>query len=470
MSRGAIDIALPNMFSNSAYETTYLFYAHMIGQCSIVIDRRIKSPAGVAFMYDHYRLYINPDIFDTYELEEQLAILKHEMLHILNDHVLRTEDRKQLPWNYATDCAINQLIDDSHLPKIKQKDIDKYNASVKLGLVDITKPAPKIGDFACVMPSTFPVSVDVDLSAEQYYDALKNEEQENEDESCSKCGGSGQMKDEEDSNGEQTDENSSQGTCTCDRCQGTGKEPGGGDYGEGISQILDDHGMWSESKGDREMQKATTKGMIEKSIEETVKSNGTIPSNIEHWLNLFKTKSQISWKKALRNIVGKRKVNTRRTIMKRDRRFPDREDLKGKTKDIKFYLTVILDVSGSMSDKEIMIGLNEIHHICKLTNTTMQLIQVDTKVHNVETFSAKTKLFNRSGAGGTIMEPAIDYIKKNKIPTDACILITDGYIEDVSRWKNKPKYPIMFLVTSEGQNIPGIRSNKKYKQYQLKVK
>lgn len=117
ISRGKLDDTLAAMFSNPDYSKTYLFYAHMIGQCSIIIDHDMPSPAGVAFMIDHYNLYINPDMFDTFTLVERLAILKHEMLHILYNHVVRKEDRVHLPWNYATDCAHNQHIDSNHLPK-----------------------------------------------------------------------------------------------------------------------------------------------------------------------------------------------------------------------------------------------------------------------------------------------------------------------------------------------------------------
>ena len=154
--------------------------------------------------------------------------------------------------------------------------------------------------------------------------------------------------------------------------------------------------------------------------------------------------------------------------MKSDRRFPNRGDLKGKTKDRVFELTVVVDISGSMFDEEILQGLNEIHHICITTNTTMNLIQIDSVVHNVEKFTTKTKIFKRVGNGGTFMEPAIDYIRENKIQTDGCIFITDGWIEDVSRWRHPPKYKVIFLVTTE-KEIPGIEKIKRYKQYNLKV-
>jgi len=42
--------------------------------------------------------------------EEKIAVLEHEILHILNKHLLRTENRNHYVWNLANDLAINQYI------------------------------------------------------------------------------------------------------------------------------------------------------------------------------------------------------------------------------------------------------------------------------------------------------------------------------------------------------------------------
>jgi len=109
---------IQNMFSNSKYENDYLFYACLVSQCTVIFDTTMSAPAGVSYNSLSYKLYINPDKFCVYSLEERLAILKHEMLHIINGHLsYRKEDREHENFNIATDCAINQLIDQNHLPK-----------------------------------------------------------------------------------------------------------------------------------------------------------------------------------------------------------------------------------------------------------------------------------------------------------------------------------------------------------------
>ena len=110
---------IQNMFSNSSYSHDYLFYACMVSQCTLVFDEKLDAPAGVSYNNCSYKLYINPLKFNEYTLLERLAILKHEMLHILNGHLLYRKE--QMPnhrnANIAMDCAINQLIDYQHLPK-----------------------------------------------------------------------------------------------------------------------------------------------------------------------------------------------------------------------------------------------------------------------------------------------------------------------------------------------------------------
>ena len=107
------------MFSNSEYTDNYLYYACMLSKCTVIFDKH-DAVAAVSYNNESYQLYINTEKFNKYKLSTRLAILKHEMLHILNGHLQYrrnsdTEYRKM--WNIAFDCAINQMIDINHLPE-----------------------------------------------------------------------------------------------------------------------------------------------------------------------------------------------------------------------------------------------------------------------------------------------------------------------------------------------------------------
>lgn len=412
INRGKLDDTLAAMFSNIKYRTNYLFYAHMIGQCTIKIED-MDAPAGVAFNVDHYDLYINPEMFDEYTLVERLAILKHEMFHILYDHVGRMEDRAHMAWNFATDCAINQQIDPEHLP-------------------EIAVTPETLGE---MMESTVPHN----QSSEFYYDMIKDHVEE-------------KQKDKQEQNGEGEPQEG----------EGTPQE------GKGTPQQMDNHDIWNESVGDKDLKQDMTKRMIEKAQEETIKGKGTIPNEFSDWMELHSRKSEVNWKKVLRGIVGNKRVGSRSTIMRSDRRFPKRQDLRGKTKDRKFNLLVVADVSGSMNDQAILSTLGEVQHICDITKTDVDLIQIDAQAYAPEKLSKKTKLFDRKGNGGTNLHPALDMAAKHKLDYQAVVVLTDGGLwgDDIDYFAALNK-KVIWLVEKNGRIMEDMNKGK-MKAFQLK--
>lgn len=436
-SRGAIDSTLAAMFSNPEYRDSYLFYAHLVGLCSIKIVKDIPAPCGVQFNIDHYNLLIRPEAewtpkhlldlkslqnleeqdfktqdgvemvrtipgFDDYTLKGRLAILKHEMLHIVYDHVTgRGQGLNSLGFNFATDCAMNQHINPDHLPK------------------DAITPL--------TLGKMFNINVPENKSAEFYYNLIQE---------------AAKKKQKENKSGE-----------------GEGK---------GHPKMFDTHSTWEESKGDKDLQKDITKKMVERAQEETIKSQGTIPKECSQWLEMLTRKSELNWKKVLRNIVGNKRVGTRATIMRRDRRFPDRPDLRGKTKERKFNLLVVADVSGSMSNLDVISTLSEVQHICDITKTDVDLIQVDTIAFTPEKLSKKTKTIARKAQGGTLLSSALTKAEEYKLDFQAIVVLTDGGLseEDVQCFSALNK-KVIWLVCKTGRIMPSMNSAK-MQVFQLK--
>ena len=418
---------------NYSSNESLMWYGHLVTQCEIKRDLNMPSPAGVRFKFNKYEMFINPLMFGLYSTDEQIAILKHEMLHIINLHIVRQKDRDHKKWNYGTDISINQLI-----PNIP---------------VDGLQP-DKFG-------------FEKNLNAEQYYDMIPTNYE-------------GSPKDGE-------GEGEGQG----ESCSGSGQgEPGDGE-GEGQggdSDIIDndqklkdmianalnaaqegqigDHGKWQESEGDEQAAKEITRQMTETA---TNKSRGMSPSECDAAIQMLKMKEQINWKKELRRIVGNRKAFTQLTIKKNDRRFPNRRDLRGKTKSHVADILVIMDVSGSMSDEEIIYGLNEVKAIAEKAGAGVKIMQVDTEPKIVEDFDPKAKSFNRRGYGGTYLWPAVEMAVEQKIRFDACVMITDGYIE--STWDGAiPKVPFIWLVTQNADNLSlDVDSYPRMKKHTLKI-
>jgi len=389
--RAHLDTILCNMFSNHTYAADYLFYAHMIGQCSIKICDDLPAAAGISFVHDHYNLYINPTLFNKFTVPEGLAVLKHEMLHILYGHVQRTENRTAKHWNYSTDCALNQHIQKKHLPD---------------GCI-----------FPDILEKLLNVTVKDNESAEYYYELIKSAiDSATDGKHCS-----------------QPEPTDTPGT----------------------------HTTWEESVGDADLQKNITEKMICRAQSETIKNAGDVPNECSEWLELHSNKPQVNWKKVLRNIVGNKKVAKRSTINRRDRRFPHREDLRGKTKNRIYTLLAIVDVSGSMSSKAIQQTLNEVRNICNCTNTDIDIIQVDTYAHPPEKLTKTTKCLTRKGNGGTVLSEALNTAQKYHIDYQAIVVLTDGYLfnDDIAQFRNIKKR-VIWLIESDGTVPNGLSENR----------
>jgi predicted metal-dependent peptidase len=411
-SRAIIDETIANGFSSPLYKGEYEFWFHVLAQCKVILTDDVDL-AGVNFKSTKYCLYINPEKFDELPLNQRLGVLKHEMMHILYNHLSRKELRQHKPWNVACDCAINQQIKSEDLPDgcITPKSLEK---ALKDNGHNITVPRNE--------------------NSETYYDLLPEDD--------------GDGKDGEDGDGGECSNPGEDGEACgeCDECKNS--KNGKGFY-DGLWEDVptDNHEKWEESEGDEDLKRDITKKMVEKAID---KSRGNTPSIIGELLDIWTKKPVVSWKKVLRNIASNKKARKIPTIMKKSRRFPNRPDIKGNKKDREFDIVVVLDVSGSMSDDEIIAGLVEIKEVARLTSSTIKIIQIDTEVHSVDDFDPKSRTFKRNAGGGTEMLPAWKYIKENKIPMDCAILISDMCIENLHNWDNKgvaPKCKTIFLAT-----------------------
>jgi len=93
------------------------FYGHILQQFRRVVIEE-DDPARSAIhtlavnITDDLKpnLFINRNFYTSLTQEEKLAVLEHEILHILNKHPLRLEKRNHYVWNLAADTAINQFI------------------------------------------------------------------------------------------------------------------------------------------------------------------------------------------------------------------------------------------------------------------------------------------------------------------------------------------------------------------------
>lgn len=75
-----------------------------------VEDLSLQAPAAIYFSTNYLELRYNSSILFTYDISEQIAIIIHEVLHIVNNHYSRLQNRFSDKWNIACDLAVNSLI------------------------------------------------------------------------------------------------------------------------------------------------------------------------------------------------------------------------------------------------------------------------------------------------------------------------------------------------------------------------
>lgn len=107
------------------------FYAELVLRMDRILDKSI--PTACVCVKDRIQLHVNLDYFTSLDAGQQVALLKHECKHILNDHIVRSKEldptiyehtddvaqkmingAKHNLINIAADCAINPGIPNIH--------------------------------------------------------------------------------------------------------------------------------------------------------------------------------------------------------------------------------------------------------------------------------------------------------------------------------------------------------------------
>lgn len=88
-----------------------MFYGYLLQSARRVPDPKLPAIAAVN-VTDGINLYYNPERWKQLPLSEQVAVLEHEVLHVVLDHVLksRSQNFDHKLWNIAVDMVVNQYV------------------------------------------------------------------------------------------------------------------------------------------------------------------------------------------------------------------------------------------------------------------------------------------------------------------------------------------------------------------------
>lgn len=364
------------------------YFGNFLVQLNRRVDYRLPACAAVSFKVTYFDLLVNPFLMLRWNLTVMKEILIHEIYHIMNEHLKRFfpafEKYPQLIINLATDAAINQYL---KLPE---------------GFVSLKSLREDWG---------IKGYLEEKREAEYYFKKLLEEYKNNEE-----------FKEKVDKRSQQ--DGRSMG-------KGDGEDDGSGD-GNGENGIQkhedysDAHGSWKESddSGEFETMKDVVKNM---SNQAAGQARGLIPGELQELIKKLNEKPIIPWWEVLRRMVGSIPVPYKKTIMRRNRRQPERPDLRGRLSDHVVEIFVAIDTSGSMSDKAIAYCINEVFNIVKYVKHKITIIECDSQIGKVYEAKKPDEVQTKvSGRGGTCFSPVFEYIKSIGKKDALLVFFTDG--------------------------------------------
>ena len=333
-------------------------------------------------------IYFNPIIFLTLSMKQMESTIKHEILHVLSMHLIRAKDFKG---RYST-LAINMAMDivvNKYLDYLPPyaTTLERVNTHYNLQL-------PPYEPFEYYVEK---LQIAIDL--------LEEDEDSQED----------------DSDKEENIES---------------------DYSPEKT-----HDIWEESDNiDEKIITEFTGNYIKNS------QKGMNPTYLESIISSFKNNnSELPWNLYLNRLMGTVESNKKKTITRRNRRQPDRLDLRGELRNHKAKIIVAFDISGSITDEEFKQAIKEVLNIVKNYNHEITIIECDDEIRRVYRVKSVKDIKDRMNIrGGTKFTPVFDYANNKK--TNLLVYFTDGKGED--RLKVMPKgYKVLWVISGRGDKL-----------------
>jgi predicted metal-dependent peptidase len=337
-------------------------------------DVHFKKPEeaiGPTAWTDGLRVYFNENFASSLSREEFTAVLMHELLHIAFLHVPRRQGRRPRRWNKAADYATNWLI---------AQEAERVTRT-------FGKPKFVLPDDA-LLDKKF-----ADMSAEQVYAKLEEEEQEDD---------------------------------------------GDGDFGLFGDILQGDASIGNDSVI------AEVKQRLAQAVQ-AAKLRGTLPAGVERMVYDILNPPR-DWRRELADLIETFPADF--TFAPPDRRFHDADFVLPSLGGEQVELAVAFDTSGSISPEELKLYLSEVvgmmqqfDHIKLRVLTCDAAVHEDVELeeHDIDSFAQRVRF---KGGGGTDFRPVFERLKDDR--PRMLVFFTDGYGAFPSQ---EPDYPVLWVLT-----------------------
>ena len=368
------------------------FYGYFFIQMDKAIRFNLKSPSGVNFKNGKYVMYFNPFIFLNLTISQMESDIRHEILHIVSMHLERSKilrkEYSKLATNLAMDMVVNNYL--SPLPP-DAVTLAVVNANYGLHMLPFKTLEYYVAEIEAAMR--------VEAKKKKHEQGKKyNEIREGAEE---------------------------------------------------ISIAFDPestHDIWDESD-------AVDEKTLQKLTESYVTSaeKGQESSYLAAMIKMLKDSSEVlPWYHFLKKLIGNIASGYKRTTMRRDRRQPERLELRGRLRNHTAKVVVAVDISGSISDGEFYQAMEQVLHIVKSYDHELIVVECDDEIRR--TYSAKRMEDVKERMevrGNTAFSPVVDYANKQGV--DLLVYFTDGTGE--KKLAVTPKYPILWVLTGDSVGL-----------------
>ena len=223
-------------------------------------------------------------------------------------------------------------------------------------------------------------------------------------------------------------------------------------------KTLDEHNFGDSEKSPKELKEMKQK--VEDALKEGAILAGKFGANVPRAIEeLFEPK--IDWREVLREFIQQsikgndeytwRRFNKR--MMANDIYLPSMEN------ETIGELVIAIDTSASIGQKELTEFATEVVAICDtVTPDRIRILWWDydvakEQVFNKDSYQNIKDLLKPDGGGGTRVSCVSEYMVTHKIEPQACIVFTDGYVENDISWNIQS--PTLWVVT-ENKHFKGL--------------
>ncbi len=191
----------------------------------------------------------------------------------------------------------------------------------------------------------------------------------------------------------------------------------------------------------------------EKVVEAAVqyeKMRGQLPRGLNQVVDRFRS-GKLHWKELLAQFVTSCFGGSRRWLPP-NRRYISRGLYLQSRRDSRLQAVLAIDTSGSTSHDLPRFAGELMNLLNSFGQYELKVICCDARVQSVETYTQETpfdwKKIKFKGGGGTSFTPVFDYVNEKLPDTEILMYFTDGFGDR----PKKPRYPVMWVITPDGQN------------------